>query len=183
MSPAAVRSASAFACGLLLFAGALGAAPVTLTDSLGREVTLKAPAMRIVTLAPFLTELAFAAGAGDRVVGVSAYSDHPAEARALPVVSSAAGVSLEQLAALRPDLVLAWRDSFRVEDIERISAFGAAVYVASGRRLDDVPGLLAAIGSAARLDVSRVSARYAAELAQLRTRYSGKARIDVFLEI
>ena len=182
MSPAAVRSASAFACGLFL-ASAAGAAPVTLADDLGREVTLKAPATRIVTLAPFLTELAFAAGAGDRVVGVSAYSDYPAEARALPVVSSAAGVSLEQLAALRPDLVLAWRDSFRVEDIERISAFGAAVYVAGGRRLDDVPHLLTAIGTAAGVDASRPRSQFESELSRLRARYASRPKVDVFLEI
>src|SRR6185437_11124967 len=83
------------------------AAGISLTDDLGRKVRLEHPARRIVTLAPFLTELVYSAGAGERVVGVSAYSDWPPETRKLPQVASAAGTSIESIAALRPDLVLA----------------------------------------------------------------------------
>ena len=170
-------------CALLGVCLSCGASPIALQDDLGRRLELKSPAQRIVTLAPFLTELVFAAGAGDQVVGVSAYSDYPPRVRNLPVVSSALGVSLEPLAALKPDLVLAWRDSFRVEDIPRIEAFGAAVFVAHGRRLDDVPTLLRVIGQATGRDVARIAAAYEANLAQLRAAYAGKPKIDVFLEI
>jgi len=166
-----------------LFIPAAFAAPVTIRDDLGRTVTLAAPAKRIVTLAPFLTELAFAMGAGHRVVGVSAYSDYPAEAKSLPVVSSALGVSLEQVAALKPDLVLAWRDSFRVEDIEPLERVGAAVYVAHGRRLDDVPGLLRMLGTFTGLDVAGVTAQFRSRLSDLRARYAARPKVDVFLEI
>ena len=159
------------------------AAPIELQDDLGRSVALTAPARRIVTLAPFLTELAFSAGAGERVVGASAYSDYPAEAKKLPVVSSAAGLAIEPLAALRPDLVIAWRDSFRTEDIERIAGFGAAVYVAVGRRLEDVPRLLRAIGALTSLDVSAQVSAFEREVASLRAAYSAKPKIDAFLEI
>ncbi|HEY4998699.1 MAG TPA: ABC transporter substrate-binding protein, partial [Usitatibacter sp.] len=93
-------------CGFAAFCiTASAAASISLKDDLGRPVELEQPARRIVTLAPFLTELAFSAGAGDRVVGVSAYSDYPPEARKLPQVSTAAGFSLESIAALEPDLV------------------------------------------------------------------------------
>ena len=176
---------SAFICGLvwICIAQASGAEAITLTDDLGRTVTLKSPARRIVTLAPFLTELVFAAGAGDRVVGVSAYSNFPSQAASLPVVSSAVGISLEQLAALKPDLVMAWRDSFRPEDVERVSRFGAAVYIAHGRRLDDVPRLLKAIGTATGQDVSAVVGDFERRVAALKSEYGGKRRIDAFLEI
>src|SRR5690606_37877501 len=100
--PLAMRAAAlivAFAVGL---PGTLAARAVALTDDLGRGVALEAPARRIVTLAPFLTELAFSAGAGDRVVGVSAHSDFPAAARGLPQVASSAGLALEGLLALEP---------------------------------------------------------------------------------
>ena len=159
------------------------AAPITLQDDAGRNVALMEPVKRIVTLAPFLTELTFAAGAGNRVVGVSAYSDYPAEAKRLPVVSSAAGLSIESLAALRPDLVVVWRDSFRMEDIGRIEGFGAAVYVAYGRRLDDVPRLLRVIGTATALDVTAQVSAFEREVTALRAAYSAKPRIDAFLEI
>jgi iron complex transport system substrate-binding protein len=158
-------------------------AAIALTDDLDRKVILTAPAQRIVTLAPFLTELVFAAGAGDRVVGVSAFSDYPTEAKKLPVVSSAIGVSLEQVAALKPDLVLAWRDSFRREDAERLGRFGTAVFIATGRRLDDVPRLLRAVGTATGRDVAPVVRDFEARVAALRARYAGKRPVDVFLEI
>jgi iron complex transport system substrate-binding protein len=159
------------------------AAPITLKDDLGRTVTVDAPVKRIVTLAPFLTELAFAIGAGHRVVGVSAYSDYPAEAKSLPVVSSALGVSLEQVAALKPDLVIAWKDSFRVEDIDPLQRVGAAVYVAHGRRLEDVPGLLRVLGTVTGLDAGKVAARFQSELRALRERYAKRPTLNVFLEI
>jgi len=119
------------------------AAEISLTDDAGRKVELKAPAQRIVTMAPFLTELAFSAGAGDRVVGVSAHSDYPAQARGLPEVGSALAFSIEPIAAMRPDLALVWKDSVRDEDLKRLQAFGVAVFVAQARTLDDVPRLRA----------------------------------------
>lgn len=173
----------AVAAVLVLATAGEARAAIQLTDDLGRTLTLASPARRIVTLAPFLTELVFAAGAGDGVVGVSAYSDYPPEARRLPVVSSAVQVSLEQVAALKPDLVLAWRDSFRREDIERVSRLGAAVFVAHGRRLEDVPRLLAAIGAATAHDVAPAVARFRGEVEALRADYAARAPLAVFLEI
>jgi iron complex transport system substrate-binding protein len=146
-------------------------------------VTLARPAQRIVTLAPFLTELAFAAGAGDRVVGVSAYSDYPEAARALPQVSSSAGFSLERIAALNADLVLVWRDSMRPDEVERIERFGAAVYVANARTLEDVPRALDAIGRLAGVDVSASAHGYRERLNDLRAKYSTRRRLDALLEI
>jgi len=141
-----VRAASAFfavlaACCITPSA----AAPIALKDDLGRNVELAAPARRIVTLAPFLAELAFSAGAGNRIVGVSEHSDYPAEARALPQVASAAGVSLEQVVVLRPELVLAWRDTVRPADLERLQGFGIPVFVARARSILDVGRLYGVI--------------------------------------
>jgi iron complex transport system substrate-binding protein len=162
----------------LLLAGS-----IALTDDLGRNVKIERPAQRIVALAPFLTELAFAAGVGDRVVGVSAYSDYPEAARALPQVSSSAGFSLEAIAALKPDVVLVWRDSMRADEVERIQQFGAAVYVANARTLEDVPRALDAIGRLADVDVSATSRGYRAQLAQLRKTFSSRRKLRVLLEI
>ena len=159
------------------------AASISLKDDLDRTVELKQPALRIVTLAPSLTELAFSVGAGDRVVGVSAYSDYPPEAKELPQVSTAAGFSIEQIAALKPDLVLAWRDSVRREDIERIERFGAAVFVAHSRNFEDVPRLLRAIGALTGRDGAGPAAQYEAKLAKVRRDYAGKASLTALLEI
>ena len=144
---------------------------------------MKGPAQRIVALAPFLTELAFSAGAGDRVVGVSAYSDYPPEAKRLPQVATAASFSLESLVALQPDLVLAWRDTIRPEDIERLAAFHIAVFVAQARSLEDVPRVLAAIGQLTGRDVAPAIAAYRGELDALRRAHAQRTKVPVFLEI
>jgi len=82
---------------------------VSALDSDGRKVTLERPAQRIVSLAPHVTEQLFAAGAGDRIVGASEYSDYPEEAKNLPRVASSGTVNLEAALALKPDLAVAWR--------------------------------------------------------------------------
>ena len=159
------------------------AASISLKDDLGRTVELKQPAQRIVALAPFLTELVFSAGAGNRVVGVSAYSDYPPEAAKLPQVSSAAGFSLEAIAALEPDLVVVWRDSARREELERLAAFGVAVFVADARTLEDVPRVLRDIGTLAGRDVEPVIAAYEGKLAKLRREHAGERKVGALLEI
>jgi len=174
-------SAIAGFCAVLFLSGALAAQ--TLRDDLGRAIEVAKPAQRIVTLAPFLTELVFAAGAGERLVGVSAYSDYPPQAKGLPAVATAAGLSLEHLLALKPDLVIAWRDSIRPEEVERLSALVPAVYVAQARHLEDVPRLLKVIGVLCARDVSAVASEYERSLERLRRAYAAKPQVKAFLEI
>jgi len=136
--------ASAFLA-VLAVACSASAAPISQRDDLGRNVELAAPARRIVTLAPFLTELAFSAGAGNRIVGVSEHSDYPEAAKRLPQVASAAGISLESVAALQPDLVLAWQDTLGGADLERFGSLGIPVFVARARSILDVGRLYGVI--------------------------------------
>jgi iron complex transport system substrate-binding protein len=168
----------------LLAALALGArAGDALVDDLGRRVDLAVPARRVATLAPSITEAAFAVGSGARVVGVSAWSDHPPQAAALPVVSSAAGVDLEALARLSPDLVIAWKDSFRIADIARLEALGARVFVVQSRTLAEIPRLLAVTARLTGGDAGPPTRAFESRLAAVRARHAGRARVRVFLEI
>ncbi|HUL94880.1 MAG TPA: cobalamin-binding protein [Usitatibacter sp.] len=144
---------------------------------------LKQPAERIVTLAPALTELAFTVGAGPRVVAASAYSDYPPEARALPRVADAAGFSIESIAALHPDLALVWADSMRIEDVDRIEAFGTAVYVVRERNFEDVTRALRAIGTLTGTDAGPAVQAFESRLEALRARYAARPRVSAFLEI
>lgn len=168
---------------LLVLAAAPALAAVGAVDDLGRKVELPQPARRIVTLAPFLTELVYSAGAGDRLVGASAYSDYPEEARRLPQVATAASFSIEEVAALRPDLVLAWRDSARIEDLRRLEKLGIPTFVTEARRLDDAARILQAVGALTARDVSAAAARYRERLERLRARYAGRRSVPVFLEV
>lgn len=70
---------------------------------------------RIISLSPHTTELAFAAGLGDKLVAVSEYSDYPARAQKLEHVANYKGIKLERILALKPDLVLAWKGEIHRE--------------------------------------------------------------------
>ena len=83
-------------------------AGITITDGLGREVQLESAAQRVVSLAPSNTEILFALGAGDKVVGRDEFSDYPPEVESISKVGGSMGeYSLEAIVALKPDLVLA----------------------------------------------------------------------------
>ena len=158
-------------------------ADIAVRDDLGRTVSLPAPAMRLVTLAPFLTELAFSAGLGGRVVAVSEHSDYPPEVRDRPAVSSAVGVSIESVAALKPDLVLAWQDAIRPADIERFTALGIPVFVAQARRLDDVPRLLEVLGTLGGRSTAHRADDYRSRVEKLRASHAKLAPLPVLVEI
>lgn len=94
------------ALGMLLCAAAVPAEGLGVTDMLGREVALKAPASRMVVLTASDVEIIYALGAGDRVVAVGAYCDYPEEVLALPRVQSGAETNIEEILALEPDVVV-----------------------------------------------------------------------------
>ena len=101
------RVAAALVGVLVALAGA-ARSELRVRDDAGSDVVLAQPARRIVTLAPHATELVFAAGAGGRVVGAVRGSDHPREAREVPVVGDVQALDLERIVAMQPDLVVTW---------------------------------------------------------------------------
>jgi len=103
-------------------------AAITLTDGLGRSVVLKEAAQRIVSLAPSNTEILFAVGAGDRVVGRDEFSDYPPEAATIESVGGSMGeYSVEAIVALKPDLVLA-AEINAPELVKQLEDLGLTVY-------------------------------------------------------
>ncbi len=157
----------------------------SLRDADGRPALFGTPAVRVVALAPSLTELVFAAGAGDKLIAVSDYSDYPESARKLPVVASAAGISWESVIAMKPDLVLAWKGGTRPADIARLNSLGVNVFSIEIRRLDDVADALRAIGKlVGRPDPANDAARsFLKELASLRDGNVGKPVVRTFMQI
>jgi iron complex transport system substrate-binding protein len=103
------------------------AAPIVLTDDLGRTVTLAGPAQRVISLAPSNTEILFAIGAGAQVVGRDETSDYPEQAKPLPTVGGWSGFSSESIVALHPDLVLA-ADTIPAELVASLENLGLIVY-------------------------------------------------------
>jgi iron complex transport system substrate-binding protein len=117
---------AAAACGDTAGGASPGATPVSAVDDAGREVTLAAPARRVVSLVPSYTDALVAMGAADRLVARTDY-DHHAEIARLPSVGGGLDPSLEVLAGLRPDLVIAWQErSPRLT--RRLGEMGIAVF-------------------------------------------------------
>ena len=101
---------------------------LTFTDGLGREVKLNGSAQRVVSMAPSNTEILFAIGAGDQVVGRDALSDFPEETKQLPDIGSTFGtLNTEQIVALKPDLVLA-AEINTPEQVKQLEDLGLTVY-------------------------------------------------------
>jgi len=154
-------------------------------DDTGKEVSLDKPARRIVSLAPHLTELLFAAGAGDAVVGVVSYSDYPPEAAQRPHVGDAQNLDVESIVTLQPDLVVAWQSGNPPPQLEQLVRFGIPVFYSEPRRLEDIATNLERLGRLAGSDESASTAaeKFRVGTSRLIDRYSGAAPVRVFYEI
>ncbi len=140
---------------------------------------------RIISLAPHLTELAFAAGAGGQLVGVVAHSDFPAEARYIASIGDAFSLDYERIAALDPDLVLAWDGGTPAAVQERLISMGYRVLPVSIRTLDEVPARLLELATLAGnpdLAASRAT-RYRKRLRALARKYQESTPVSVFYQI
>lgn len=160
-------------------------AEIVVRDDSGREIRLAEPARRIVSLAPHITELLFAAGAGDRVVGVVAYSNFPEAATHLPQVGAYSNVDLEAIAALEPDLIVAWETGSPEAHLDKLEALGIPVFMNEPRSLGDVADSLERLGRIAGTEMVAASAASAfrARQADLATRFGGQARVRMFYQI
>lgn len=158
---------------------------LTVTDDAGHSLRLPGPARRIVSLAPHITELLFAAGAGRQVVGTVQYSDYPPAAGAIPVIGSAMAVDIEALLALRPDLVIVWQSGNRSADIARLRQLDLPLYFSEPRTLDDVALTLSRFGllAATPAPADRARQQFNTHLARLRRRYRDAAPVTVFYEV
>ena len=120
----------------LLFATAAKAE--VFVDQVGRQVDIKARPERIVSLMPSLTEMVFALDAGDRLQGVTLFSDEPPAAAKLPKVGSYVHPDLEKIVSLKPDLCLAVRDGNPKHIVDKITALGIPVYTIDPRNLEEI---------------------------------------------
>ncbi len=142
-------------------------------------------ATRVVSVAPSITELVYAAGAGDMLVAVSAYSDYPPQAKKLPVVADAAGIAFESLLSLRPDLVLTWKGGTREADVARLKALNIRVQEVEVVELADLGKSLREIGRWTGREVEANAAAGALEkrLEELRKTHVGRRLVRTFFEL
>lgn len=160
-------------------------AEISVIDDMGHQVRLEQPAQRIVSLAPHVTEMLFAAGAGEQVVGVVEYSDYPEQAKQIPSVGSYSRLDFERLLALKPDLVVAWHSGNPAEMREKVAELGFPVFLSEPRGLDDVADNVEQLAHLAGTEAQAAAAvkDYREQLANLRTNNDAKPPVRVFYQI
>ncbi len=141
--------------------------------------------VRLVSLSPHLTEIAYAAGAGDKLVGAVDFSDYPAQAQQLPRIGDAFQLDLERLAALKPDHVLAWDTGNPIAMIEQLRRLGYDVAVIATETAADVEAALLRIGELAGTgDTARIAAgEFRQAIGELEVAYRNSTPVDVFYQI
>ncbi|MEX1197738.1 MAG: cobalamin-binding protein [Pseudohongiellaceae bacterium] len=161
------------------------AAQTMATDDREETVVLDAPAARIISLAPSMTELLFSLGAGERIVGVMAHSDYPPEAAEIPVVGQHNGLDLERILSLRPDLVIAWQSGNPQGALERLEAMGIPVFVTEPESLEDIARQVDNLAALTGLEDtgSALAGDFRNDLSTLRERHAGAEPVRVFYQV
>lgn len=172
----------------LVLIGALMAVParaeVLLTDDSGQAVKLAAPARRIVSLAPHVTEILFAIGVGDRIVGTVDYSDYPPAAGKLPRVGSYDRVDVEAVAALKPDLIIGWTSGNAPAHLAKLKSLGLPLYLSQPEHIADVARAMEAFGRlTAAPQAAPAAAAFRSRLADLGRRYGQRPPVRMFYQI
>jgi iron complex transport system substrate-binding protein len=156
------------------------------TDQLGRRLQAPNDPQRVVALAESVTEIVFAVGRGDRLVGTTRFADYPQDALELPRIGSYIQLDIERIAALKPDLCIGTRDGNPKAAIDRLEALGIPVYISNPMGLESILQGITEIGALLRAEEAA-----AALVADLRRRiervaeavHHSETRPQVFFQI
>lgn len=173
-------------CGLLPAWNACHAASRVLQDQVGRTVTVPERPQRVIALIPSLTEIVFALGRGDLLVGATQFANEPPAAAKLPRVGSYLHLDIERIVALQPDLCLASRDGNPEHLVRRIEQFGIPVFALDPKTLPEISDSVALLGELldARPQAAAITLDMAAKMAAVeRLVEKASARPRVFFQI
>lgn len=160
-------------------------ADIQVTDDAGNRLILDRPAQRIISLAPHTTELLFAAGAGEKLVGAAEYSDYPEQARTLRRIGGVNGIDLESVITLKPDLVVGWQSGNRSADISRLKSLGLTVFLSEPDKIEDIASSIERLGKLTGTESKAAisSAQFRKRLHELRIRYRSRKKVKIFYQI
>ena len=158
---------------------------VEVRDDEGTLITLRAPAQRIVSLAPSLTELIYAAGAFEKLVGVAEYSDFPPAAKELPIIGRFDILDIERIVQLNPDLVVAWQSGNPRTSVNRLRKLGLAVYIAEPKSLASIPFHIErlALLAGTKLSAEETVNSFRHKLEALNDQFSHQSPVTTFYQV
>jgi iron complex transport system substrate-binding protein len=155
-------------------------------DQAGRTVSVPDNPLRVVSMAPCITEIVFALGEGDRLKGVTQHCDFPADAQSLPKIGSYVHPDLERIVALKPDLCIAVRDGNPGNVVAELEALGIPVYAVDPRNLDTAVDTVLEVGQLlnATTKAQHLANEMRARIERVKVRVAGtEGRPRVFFQI
>ena len=160
-------------------------AEVAVVDDVGQKVALTSPAIRVVSLAPNITEILFFIGAGEQVVGVVEYSDFPPAARELPVIGAHNRFDVEQILSLKPDLIVGWLSGNSQEDLEELKRLGLPVFISEPSTVEGIVSLMERLGALTGHQAQSLSqaSAFRASFNASRETYSTRRQVSVFYQV
>jgi iron complex transport system substrate-binding protein len=173
-------------CVLLLCAASVACfASRTLTDELGRTVTVPDHPHRLICLVPSVADDIYALGAGSDVIAVSEFTKYPKEASLKPSIGVQMTPSIERIVSLHPDLVVGSADSNRVETVEQLKQVGIAVFMLDPHGIEGILASLSSLGKAIGREetAARLASELRARLDAVRANVKDKPVIRVFMPI
>ena len=170
-------------CGLGISQSSI--ASITLIQANGDSLTLPGPATRIITLAPNLAELVFAAGAGGSLKAVVEYSNFPEQVAQIPRVGDAFRIDLERIIELSPDLVIAWKSGNPQTALQKLQQLGFSVWQIEITRPEEIADIVENISDAAGTqEIGQAVARQLRnKLADLKKQNADKIPVSFFYQI
>jgi len=168
----------------LLWSMQAGAA-ISVTDDLGNTIVLQKTAQRIISLSPHVTELIYAAGAGERIVATVKYSDYPAAAKNIPRVGDNRQLDIERVIAMKPDLLIVWMHGAFERQLEPLKKSGIPYFFSDPRKLAQIPETLVKMGAMFGTENQALAAAndFRRQVAQLSSRYQSGSRVKVFYQV
>ena len=170
---------------LIVFLVSFHSGAITVTDDANRTLTMKQPAQRIVSLAPHITELLFAAGAGAKIVGTVNYSDYPPEAKNIPMVGGYNQVNFEAILGLNPDLIIAWKNGNSRETLDQLASLRIPIFMSDPKGFSSIARNIRALGiiTANEKVAEANAARFERRLGKLIQRHADSLPITVFYQV
>ena len=160
-------------------------AAITVRDDDGNVITLQKPAQRIVSMSPHVTELLFAAGGGERIVGAVTYSDYPEAAKKIPRIGTNRQIDMERVIALKPDLIVAWMHGSSERQIDTLRQLGIPIFHSEPLKLDGIADNVQRLGQLLGTEnvAQPAAAQIRAQFAALTKQYASRPPVRMFYQV
>ena len=153
------------------------------TTTLAQPLTPEKPT--IIALAPHIVEMLYDIGAGDQIIGTTAYADYPENAKNIPRIGNHARIQIERVIELQPDLIIAWKSGSPSDDLARLAQLGFTIIYSQPNTFEDIALELRqfSVLTGHQAKGEKVAQAFEKSLANVKKTYQSKSKITGFYEL